>query len=161
MCSMSLRDMQIPKSEKKIIGPPLPNPGDAPGLWYDNDMFVTCLHLRTSVWHVSDESCRSSYSLELLHIVTWLTWSLFCHPSPQVVVEASGILRVTVTLASLTPLHLSLTYPTMLRLWQAGWVICHKWILFLFSFLMEKSILYAKLAVSQNFFSKFSFNIII
>ena len=30
MRSMSLRDMQIPKSEKKILGPPLPNPGDAP-----------------------------------------------------------------------------------------------------------------------------------
>ena len=25
-----LRDMQIHKSEKKILGPPLPNPGDAP-----------------------------------------------------------------------------------------------------------------------------------
>ena len=32
MRSMSLRDMQIPKSKKKILGPPLPNPGDAPGL---------------------------------------------------------------------------------------------------------------------------------
>ena len=31
MRSMSLRDMQIPKSEKKILAPPLPNPGDAPG----------------------------------------------------------------------------------------------------------------------------------
>ena len=31
MRSMSLRDMQISKSEKKILGPPLPNPGDAPG----------------------------------------------------------------------------------------------------------------------------------
>ena len=30
MRSMSLRDMQIPKSEKKFLGPPLPNPGDAP-----------------------------------------------------------------------------------------------------------------------------------
>ena len=30
MRSMPLRDMQIPKSEKKILGPPLPNPGDAP-----------------------------------------------------------------------------------------------------------------------------------
>ena len=30
MRSMSLRDMQIPNSEKKILGPPLPNPGDAP-----------------------------------------------------------------------------------------------------------------------------------
>ena len=30
MRSMSLRDMQIPKSEKKISWPPLPNPGDAP-----------------------------------------------------------------------------------------------------------------------------------
>ena len=30
MRNMSLRDMQIPKSEKKILGPP-PNPGDAPG----------------------------------------------------------------------------------------------------------------------------------
>ena len=28
--SMSLRDMQIPKSEKKILAPPLPNPRDAP-----------------------------------------------------------------------------------------------------------------------------------
>ena len=25
--------MQIPKSEKKILGPPLPNPGDAPGIF--------------------------------------------------------------------------------------------------------------------------------
>ena len=32
MRSMSLRDMQIPKSEKIISWPPpLPNPGDAPG----------------------------------------------------------------------------------------------------------------------------------
>ena len=32
MRSMSLRDMQIPKSEKKNSWPPpLPNPGDAPG----------------------------------------------------------------------------------------------------------------------------------
>ena len=30
MRSMSLRDMQIPISEKNILGPPLPNPGDAP-----------------------------------------------------------------------------------------------------------------------------------
>ena len=31
MRSMSLRDMQIPKSEKKIfLAPPLPNPGNAP-----------------------------------------------------------------------------------------------------------------------------------
>ena len=30
MRSMSLCDMQISKSEKKILGPPLPNPGDAP-----------------------------------------------------------------------------------------------------------------------------------
>ena len=30
MRSMTLRDMQIPKSEKKFLGPPLPNPGDAP-----------------------------------------------------------------------------------------------------------------------------------
>ena len=31
MRSMSLRDMQIPKSEKKnFLAPPLPNPGDAP-----------------------------------------------------------------------------------------------------------------------------------
>ena len=27
-------DMQIPKSEKKISWPPLPNPGDAPGTKY-------------------------------------------------------------------------------------------------------------------------------
>ena len=33
MRSMSLRDMQIPKSEKKnFLAPPLPNPGDAPAL---------------------------------------------------------------------------------------------------------------------------------
>ena len=33
MRSMSLRDMQISKSEKiKFLGPPLPNPGDAPAL---------------------------------------------------------------------------------------------------------------------------------
>ena len=33
MRSMSLRDMQIPKSEKKNSWPPpLPNPGDAPGI---------------------------------------------------------------------------------------------------------------------------------
>ena len=33
MRSMSLRDMQILKSEKKISWPPpLPNPGDAPGV---------------------------------------------------------------------------------------------------------------------------------
>ena len=31
MRSMSLRDKQVPKSEKKISWPPLPNPGDAPG----------------------------------------------------------------------------------------------------------------------------------
>ena len=33
MRSKSLRDMQIPKPEKKMLAPPpLPNPGDAPGL---------------------------------------------------------------------------------------------------------------------------------
>ena len=33
MRSMSLRDMQIRKSEKKIfLAPPLPNPGDAPAV---------------------------------------------------------------------------------------------------------------------------------
>ena len=32
MRSMSLRDMQISKSEKKILGPLLPNPGDAPAM---------------------------------------------------------------------------------------------------------------------------------
>ena len=30
MRGMSLGDMQIPKSEKKFLAPPLPNPGDAP-----------------------------------------------------------------------------------------------------------------------------------
>ena len=30
MHSMSLRDMQIPKSEKKFLDPPLLNPEDAP-----------------------------------------------------------------------------------------------------------------------------------
>ena len=30
MRSMSLRDMQISKSQKKILGTALPNPGDAP-----------------------------------------------------------------------------------------------------------------------------------
>ena len=39
MRSMSLRDMQIPKSEKKISWPPpLPNPGDAPGHTYGGDL---------------------------------------------------------------------------------------------------------------------------
>ena len=33
MHSMSLCDMQISKSPKKFLGPPLPNPGDAPD-WY-------------------------------------------------------------------------------------------------------------------------------
>ena len=32
MRSISLRNMQISKSEKKFLGPPLPNPGDAPGI---------------------------------------------------------------------------------------------------------------------------------
>ena len=36
MRSMSLRDMQIPKSEKKNSWPPpLPNPGDAPAMIYN------------------------------------------------------------------------------------------------------------------------------
>ena len=33
MRSMSLRDMQISKSEKKILGSPLPNPGYAPVMY--------------------------------------------------------------------------------------------------------------------------------
>ena len=33
MRSMSLRDMQISKSEKNIFGPPLPNPGYAPDMY--------------------------------------------------------------------------------------------------------------------------------
>ena len=33
MRSMSLCDMQIPKSGKKILGPSLPNPGYAPVSW--------------------------------------------------------------------------------------------------------------------------------
>ena len=42
MRSMSLRDMQIPKSQKKnFLAPPLPNPGDAPG--YNVYIFVTKL----------------------------------------------------------------------------------------------------------------------
>ena len=32
MRSMSLRNMQISKPEKKFLAPPLPNPGDAPGV---------------------------------------------------------------------------------------------------------------------------------
>ena len=32
MRSMSLCDMQIPKSEQKNSWPPLPNPGDAPDI---------------------------------------------------------------------------------------------------------------------------------
>ena len=40
MRSMSLRDMQISKSEKKdFLAPPLPNPGDAPGITNDSDFF--------------------------------------------------------------------------------------------------------------------------
>ena len=35
MRSMSLRDMEIPKSEKKFLGPPLPNPGYAPVFNYN------------------------------------------------------------------------------------------------------------------------------
>ena len=38
MRSMSLRDMQIPKSEKKILAPPLPNPGGAPVDECSNDI---------------------------------------------------------------------------------------------------------------------------
>ena len=41
MRSMSLRDMQIPKSEKKNSWPPLPNPGDAPGDCHLQLDFVT------------------------------------------------------------------------------------------------------------------------
>ena len=41
MRSMSLRDMQIPKSEKKNFGPPLPNPGEAPGDCHLQLDFVT------------------------------------------------------------------------------------------------------------------------
>ena len=43
MRSMSLRDMQIPKSEKNnFLAPPLPNPGDAPG---DHIQYNSSLHL--------------------------------------------------------------------------------------------------------------------
>ena len=36
MRSMPLRDMQIPKSEKKFLAPPLPNPRDAPAEYGDS-----------------------------------------------------------------------------------------------------------------------------
>ena len=34
------RDMQIPKSEKKITGPPLPNPGDASATQHSKIMTI-------------------------------------------------------------------------------------------------------------------------
>ena len=41
MRSMSLRDMQIPKSEKQnFLAPPLPNPGNAPDLLALHTEFV-------------------------------------------------------------------------------------------------------------------------
>ena len=48
MRSMSLRDMQISKSEKKILGPPLPNPGDAPGkatMYREVIKFISYIHV--------------------------------------------------------------------------------------------------------------------
>ena len=51
MRSMSLRDMQISKSEKNNSCPPLPNPGDAPGeLFYlivtvDNNLELCGIHV--------------------------------------------------------------------------------------------------------------------
>ena len=47
MRSMSLSEMQIPKSEKKILGPPLPNPGDAPEISYLEETSKT---LRSMQW---------------------------------------------------------------------------------------------------------------
>ena len=46
MRSMSLRDMQIPKSEKKIAWPPppLPNPGDAPATCIYDTKLITSLY---------------------------------------------------------------------------------------------------------------------
>ena len=47
MRSMSLRDMQISKSEKKkFLAPPLPNPGDAP----DDTRTHTHTHTRINVF---------------------------------------------------------------------------------------------------------------
>ena len=46
MRSMSLRDMQIPKSEKKILGPPRPpNPGDAPAHIVSKETNLRGLHI--------------------------------------------------------------------------------------------------------------------
>ena len=50
MRSMSLRDMQIPKSEKKNSWPPpLPNPGDAPVYMYTQHDNVPHLHVHVRI----------------------------------------------------------------------------------------------------------------
>ena len=50
MRSMSLRDIQIPKSEKKISWPPpLPNPGDAPDSHYINVVVIGVKSVRKTV----------------------------------------------------------------------------------------------------------------
>ena len=56
MRSMSLRDMQIPKSEKKNSWPPpLPNPGDAPDYRQTDRLFEN--QIRSSIpnrtWHTN------------------------------------------------------------------------------------------------------------
>ena len=55
MRSMSLCDMQILKSEKKILGPPLPNPGDAPVYMRINSTFLSDYHEQTNVMNLAKE----------------------------------------------------------------------------------------------------------
>ena len=49
MRSMSLRDMQIPKSEKKYYCPPLSNPGDAPADVPYNKQKMLCTMCNISI----------------------------------------------------------------------------------------------------------------
>ena len=66
MRSMSLRDMQIPKSEKKILGPPLPNPGDAPE-WHE--VYKWC-----NMTYYSISNCKGIITYCTLHVVTYELW---------------------------------------------------------------------------------------
>ena len=73
MRSMSLRDMQIPKSEKKNSWPPpLPNPGNAPDTDYKYQSEQTCLY-KTTIIYNPGIMCCDIVSKKVLFVSTWGT----------------------------------------------------------------------------------------
>ena len=73
MRSMSLRDMQIPKSEKKnSCPPPLPNPGDAPEyykIWTLKKIRLIFQNFPKTVINDLNKLCFQNYCASLIKVV--------------------------------------------------------------------------------------------